>query len=69
MSEEIKTEAQDVELNPEKLDKVAGGSFSNPCAVCGKRPAICNVLREIDGVSVPQGLCFLCAKELKLPLN
>ena len=63
MSEEGK------KLNPDDLDKVDGGSFSNPCAVCGKRPAICNVLREIDGVSVPQGLCFLCAKELKLPLN
>ena len=63
MSEESK------KLNPDDLDKVAGGSFSDPCAVCGKRPAICNVLREIDGVSVPQGLCFLCAKELKLPLN
>ena len=25
MSEEIKKEAQDVELNPEELDKVAGG--------------------------------------------
>ena len=69
MSEEIKKETQDTELKREDLDKIAGGSFSNPCAVCGKRPAICNVLREIDGVSVPQGLCFLCAKELKLPLN
>jgi len=69
MSEEIKKEAQDAELKPEEMDKIAGGNFSNPCAVCGKRPAICNVLREIDGVSVSQGLCFLCAKELKLPLN
>ena len=69
MSEEIKKETQDTELNREDLDKIAGGSFSNQCAVCGKRPAICNVLREIDGVSVPQGLCFLCAKELKSPLN
>ena len=69
MSEEIKKEAQDAELNPEEMDKIAGGNFSNLCAVCGKRPAICNVLREIDGVSVSQGLCFLCAKELKLPLN
>jgi len=69
MSEEIKKEAQDAELSPEEMDKIAGGSFSNPCAVCGRRPAICNVLREIDGVSVSQGLCFFCAKELKLPLN
>lgn len=28
MSEEIKKEAQDVELNPEELDKVAGGRIS-----------------------------------------
>ena len=27
MSEEIKKEAQDVELNPEDLDKVAGGAI------------------------------------------
>ena len=27
MSEEIKKEAQDVELNPEELDKVAGGAI------------------------------------------
>ena len=28
MSEEIKKEAQDVELNPEELDKVAGGQWA-----------------------------------------
>ena len=27
MSEEIKKEAQDVELNPEEMNRVAGGGF------------------------------------------
>lgn len=51
MSEEIKKEAQDVELNPEDLDKVAGGEFviigidghgnehtgkETKCTLCGK---------------------------------
>ena len=35
MSEEIKKEAQDVELNPEELDKVAGGEIS--MELIGKR--------------------------------
>ena len=40
MSEEIKKEAQDVELNPEELDKVAGGTGSwydwdSKCPFCG----------------------------------
>lgn len=36
MSEEIKKEAQDVELNPENLDKVAGGFGDYKCPFCGK---------------------------------
>ena len=44
MSEEIKKEAQDVELNPEELNQVAGGSFviignegeEKECQLCGK---------------------------------
>jgi len=37
MSEEIKKEAQDVELNPEDLDKAAGGFVmeTQKCALCG----------------------------------
>lgn len=41
MSEEIKKEVQDMELNPEKLDQVAGGGFFDiipvrKCISCGK---------------------------------
>ena len=44
MSEEIKKEVQDAELNPEELDKVAGGGFvingiegkEKECQLCGK---------------------------------
>ena len=42
MSEEIKKEMQDAELNPEKLDKVSGGyiihnddTFKLFCSKCG----------------------------------
>lgn len=41
MSEEIKKEAQDVELNPEELDKVSGGEGTEVtewiCPRCGKK--------------------------------
>ena len=44
MSEEIKKEVQDAELNPEELNQVAGGSFvingnegeEKECQLCGK---------------------------------
>ena len=44
MSEEIKKEAQDAEINPEDLNQVAGGGFvingiegkEKECQLCGK---------------------------------
>jgi len=38
MSEEIKKEAQDVELNPEDIEKVSGGKISTTpkCPNCGE---------------------------------
>lgn len=36
MSEEIKKEAQDVELNQEELNQVAGGFGDYKCPNCGR---------------------------------
>ena len=52
MSEEIKKEVQDAELNPEDLDKVAGGFILediHKCNLCGSP----NVLKFF-----PEDICY-----------
>ena len=58
MSEEIKKKAQDVELNPEKLDKVAGGFTDH-----FKREERF-VFSEEEMKKMKNGICQICNQKI-----